>query len=342
MMVGGLGYNLGVGKIPLKLLHNLLQKYAHDDPRVIIGARVGEDAAVIDMGNRYLVVKSDPITFVTEDLGYYAVNVNANDIATYGAVPRWFLATMLLPEQNLSLESLEGIFSQIATACQSLNIALIGGHTEITYGLDRPIISGHMLGEVDKESLVTTAGAKPGDIIILTKGICIEGTSIIARIKMDDLLRRGYSPAEIKKARNFLFYPGISVVKDALVACQAGRINSMHDPTEGGLAMALHELAHAAQVGIIVEKDKIPLLPESVNLCQEYSLDPLGTISSGALLLTLPPQETEAVLTSLAQENIPAAIIGRITEDNGKVLLQDKEGIFPLPVYDKDEITKIF
>ena len=336
-----MGYNFSVGKIPIGFLANLLERYAGVDPRVTVGAKIGEDAAVVDMGDRYLVVKSDPITFVTEDLGYYAVNVNANDIATCGAVPRWFLATLLLPEQGVSEEMLEDIFKQIATACQALNIALVGGHTEVTYGLDRPILSGHMLGEVAKDSLITTAGAKPGDAILLTKGICIEGTSIIARTKADDLLQRGYSPEMIKKARDFLFQPGISVVKDALTACQACRVNSLHDPTEGGLATALHELAQAAQAGIIIERDKIPVFPESAALCQEYSLDPLGTIASGALLITLPPQEAGPVLISLARENIPAACIGHITANKGEILLQHKAGVSPLPIFEKDEITRI-
>jgi len=337
-----MGHKFDVGKIPMGLLANLLERYAGVDPRIVVGAKVGEDAAVIDMGDRYLVVKSDPITFVTEDLGYYAVNVNANDIATCGAIPRWFLATLLLPDQGVSEEMIEGIFRQIAMACQALNIALVGGHTEITYGLDRPIISGHMLGEVAKDSLVTTAGAKPGDIIILTKGICIEGTSIIARTKADDLRQRGYTPEEIKKARDFLFHPGISVVKDALTACQAGRVTSMHDPTEGGLATALHELAQAARVGIMIEADNIPIFPESAALCKEYSLDPLGTISSGALLITLPPPGAELVLTALARENIPAASIGRITAKRGEILLRHRDGASPLPIFERDEITKIF
>ncbi len=221
------------GKLPPDLLQHLLTSYTSADPRVIVGPAVGEDAAIIEMGERYLIAKSDPITFATDAIGYYAVVVNANDIATRGGQPKWFLATLLLPERTTSVTLVESIFAQIAQACQSLGITLVGGHTEVTYGLDRPIVAGHMLGEVDPAALITTAGARIGDILLLTKGICIEGASIMARERAQDLSRLGVDEAVIQRARNFLFEPGISVVRDAHIAIGAGRVHAMHDPTEG-------------------------------------------------------------------------------------------------------------
>lgn len=331
-----------LGKLPLDFLEYLLSRYAYPGPRVVVGARVGEDAAVIDMGNRYLVVTSDPITFVTAQLGYYGVHVNANDVATRGAVPRWFLVTLLLPETCADKGMVEEIFSQIYQACQELDISLIGGHTEVTVGLDRPILAGHMLGEVSKDSLITTGGAAPGDLVLLTQGICIEGTSIIARVKERELRERGFSEEWIRQAQDFLFDPGISVVKGALLACQAGKVSSMHDPTEGGVATALHELAKAAEVGLWIVKDHIPLFPETEVLCREYALDPLGTISSGALLITLPPEEAERVMSGLRGVGIRATVIGEVLADREKLLLKEEGGVFPLPFFERDEITKIF
>lgn len=330
------------GKLPPELLQRLLRSYTCADLRVIVGPAVGEDAAIIDMGDHYLIAKSDPITFATDAIGYYAVVVNANDIATRGGQPKWFLATLLLPEQTTSVALVESIFAQIAEACQSFGIAVVGGHTEVTYGLDRPILSGHMLGEVDPAGLITTSGAQIGDVLLLTKGICIEGTAIIARERAEEL-RRGDVPEHIlQRAKHFLFEPGISVVRDAHIAIRAGRVHAMHDPTEGGLAMAVHELATAAQVGIMIEGNQIPILEESALLCRAYGLDPLGTIASGALLIATPADEALRIQQALQVNNIACAAIGRIVPPSEGVLFNDGSKLQPLPQFIRDEITKLF
>jgi len=176
-----------VGKLPADLLRDLLDRYATADPRVVVGPAVGEDAAIIDMGDRYLVAKTDPVTFATDEIGWYAVHVNANDLACSGATPRWFLATLLLPESGTTPGLVETIFDQIAQACRPLGISLCGGHTEITYGLERPIVVGQMLGEVAPDGYVTSSGAQVGDALLLTKGIAVEGTALVAREKREEL-----------------------------------------------------------------------------------------------------------------------------------------------------------
>jgi hydrogenase expression/formation protein HypE len=330
------------GKLPPELLQRLLRSYTRADSRVIVGPAVGEDAAIIDMGDHYLIAKSDPITFATDAIGYYAVVVNANDIATRGGQPKWFLATLLLPEQATSVALVESIFAQIAEACQSFGIAVVGGHTEVTYGLDRPILSGHMLGEVDPAGLITTSGAQIGDVLLLTKGICVEGTAIIAREREAELRRGGVPEHIIQRAKHFLFEPGISVVRDAHIAIGAGRIHAMHDPTEGGLAMAVHELATAAQVGIVIEGNQIPILEESALLCRAYGLDPRGTIASGALLIATPAEEALRIQQALQVNNIACAAIGRIVPPSEGILFHDGSELQPLPQYTRDEITKLF
>jgi hydrogenase expression/formation protein HypE len=330
------------GKLPPDLLQRLLTSYTRADPRVIVGPAVGEDAAVIEMGDRYLIAKSDPITFATDVIGYYAVVVNANDIATRGGQPKWFLATLLLPEQTTSVPLVESIFAQIAQACQFLGIALVGGHTEVTYGLDRPIVAGHMLGEVEPAALITTAGARIGDVLLLTKGICLEGALIIARERAQDLSRLGVGEAVIQRARNFLFEPGISVVRDAQIAIGAGCVHAMHDPTEGGLAMAVHELATAAHVGVLIEYQRVPVLEEAMLLCRLYGLEPLGTIASGALLIAAPPEDAMRIQQALQANKIRCAAIGRIVPPSEGVLLDEGHELRPLPQYAQDEITKIF
>ena len=197
------------GKLEIDVLKGLLEKYSILDPRVVIGPRIGEDAAVIDLGeetDRYWVVTSDPITFTTEEIGYYGVVVNLNDIATMGAVPKWFSATLLFPERS-DLSLIEKVFSQIHDACHRFRISFIGGHTEVTPGIGRMILSGHMIGEVKKDRLVTTSGARAGDLLLLIKGVCIEGTSIMAREREAQLITKGFSPPSSKRQRALFLIP---------------------------------------------------------------------------------------------------------------------------------------
>jgi hydrogenase maturation factor len=331
---------LPVGKLPGPLLTELFRKHVTLDARVIVGPRVGEDAAVIDMGDRYLVATTDPITFVTEDLGWYALVVNANDLAVRGATPRWFLATVLLPARRTTGASADALFGQLGAACRELQVSLVGGHTEVTHGLDRPLVVGTMLGEVARERLVTTGGARPGDALLLTKGVPVEGTSIIARVRADELRARGYPEAALAGAREWL--TRLSVVPEARLACDLAPVHAMHDPTEGGLATALWELAEAAEVGLAIDGDRIPLIPEGRALCGEFGLDPLGTIASGALLIALGPTDAGRVLHALARAGIACALIGRVVPREAGVTLVAGGRATALPRFPQDEITRLF
>ena len=334
---------LKTGKLDIQILRKLLNKYSKTDEKVLVGPRIGEDAAAIDMGEKVLIVTTDPITFATNEIGYYSVMVNANDIATTGAEPRWYTVNILLPEALGTEDLVDSIFQQIHKACERLSISLIGGHTEITYGLDRPILVGQMIGELQGEALITTGGAKPGDLIVLSKGICIEGTSIIAREKEGDLSSCGISTDIVERARRFLFDPGISVVEEARLAIQAGRVHSMHDVTEGGLADGLHELSMAAGVEIEVERDRIPIYEESRVLCEAFGLDPMGVIGSGALLITASPPETEKILDHARQHGVTMTMIGRVkTAGSPSVTMVTSKGYEPVPYFERDEVVKIF
>lgn len=333
---------LPAGKLPLPLLERLLQRFAPDDPRIVVGPRAGEDAAVFDFGDRYLVAKTDPITFAASEIGWYAVNVNANDIAVMGAVPRWFLATVLLPAGQATAGLAEAIFAQIHAACAALGVSLAGGHTEITVNLDRPIISGTMLGEVAPDRLITTAGAQVGDAVLLVKPAPIEGAALIALERVAALRERGYSLAFIERVQSFLHVPGISVVAPARLALATAPVHAMHDPTEGGVLTGLLEIARAARVGLTIHLDAMPLVPEGVVLCREFGLDPLGVIASGSILMTAAEADAARLTEALATAGYPAAIIGRVTpEEDGLTALRDGQRV-PWPMFAVDEITKIF
>ncbi|MGQ9609317.1 MAG: AIR synthase family protein [bacterium] len=331
---------LPVGKLNPKILESLFNGYIIKDPKVIVGPKVGEDAAVIDVGEYYLIAKTDPITFVTEEIGWYLVCVTGNDIATMGAVPRWLLVTVLLPEGRTTKLLAEDIFYQITTACEKFGITLCGGHTEITHNLDRPILVGQMLGLIEKDKLIKSSDAKIGDDILLTKGIAIEGTSIIARERENLLLERGYLPQYISKAKNYLKDPGISVIKDAIIASQSGGVHAMHDPTEGGLANGLHEIALCSNVGVMIKRDQINIFPECLDLCKEFNINPFGLIASGSLIIIADPSSTNVIIDRLLENNVSCSVIGKVVEkEKGICFIDDTE---VLPYFDTDEITKIF
>jgi hydrogenase expression/formation protein HypE len=334
--------SLPIGKLRAGTLQAIFDKHQFKDPRVVVGPRVGEDAAVIDMGDRYLIATSDPITFATAEVGWYALHVNANDIAVRGARPRWFLATLLLPAGSTTEASVDGLFAELHAACDELEVTLVGGHTEVTHGLDRPIIAGTMLGEVEKDRLVTTSGARVGDAVVMTKGVPLEGAAIIAREKEAELRALGISPTVIRRARGFLKTPGLSVRPEAEIACELTTVHAMHDPTEGGIATALVEMADAAGVGLRIDRDRIMVLPEGKALCSAFGLDPLGTIASGALLMTLTPADAGIVIHALARESIDCHFIGQVVPREQGVTLVSGSRQEPMPVFAQDEITRLF
>ncbi len=333
------------GKLDIDLLKRLLERYSIIDPSVIVGPKIGEDAAVIDPGEKsdvYWVVTADPITFTTEEIGYYGVVVNINDIATRGAIPRWFLGTLLFPEKGLQENDVEKIFHQIHDACQQFGISFIGGHTEITPGIGRTILSGMMIGEVQKDRLVTTSGAREGDLLLLVKGICIEGTSVIAREKGKELMARGIPSSLIEKAKVFLFDPGIEVLHAARMACETVPVHAMHDPTEGGLINGIVEMAMASEMEIEVELEKVFVYEESRLLCQKFGMDPLGTIASGALLLTIASSDLPALKRSFQKASIPIAAIGRLKKGKARVFDEKKKKKKEVTPFARDEILKIY
>jgi len=337
----GRGKNpLRPGKLPTELLAGLLGKYASGAPGLLVGPSVGIDAAVIDFNGELVAAKSDPVTFVSEDAGEYAVHVNANDIAVMGAQPRWFLATVLLPVGAATGKTAGQIFSRISSACAEVGAVLCGGHTEVTPAVVRPVVAGHMLGTFEGRKVITAAGARPGDALVLTKGIAIEAVSVLAR-EFPERLAKAFSPAFVKKCAGYFRAPGISVVKDARTALESGRVNAMHDPTEGGLSGALYELSEASGCSITVEKELIPVLAESRALCEFFGLDPMGAISSGALLISTPFKEAAKIAARLAAASIGSAIIGRVGAKGRSVKITVDGKTRPLKRFERDELTRI-
>lgn len=331
---------LPVGKLPTDILAHCLSQTPVDDLRVIVGPGIGLDCAVVEVGSRLWVIKSDPITFATDQIGWYVVQINANDIATAGAIPRWLIVTILLPEHKTTAALAEQIHKQIYNACQDIDVSLIGGHTEITYGLDRPIVVGALIGEVDRDHLITPLGASPGDRILLTKGVPIEATALLSR-EFPDRLCQVLTPDEIIQANAFLHEPGISILPDARIAIQAGKVTAMHDPTEGGLSTALWELAQASGCRLMIDLEAVHIYPLSVQICQVFQIDPLAAISSGALLLTTPAGDAQQICRALNKSGILCHEIGEVEAGEPTVLCQTSLGYQKLPYPSRDAVAQV-
>ena len=327
------------GKVPSDVLRRVvLSKLGVESDRILQGPHVGEDAAVIDMGDRVAVVATDPITGAVGSIGWLAVHINANDVASTGARPLWFLCVTLLPE-GAGEELLTEIMDQMHAACTEVGVSLVGGHTETTPGLDRPILIGFMIGEAEKGDYVTTGGARPGDVIILTKGAGIEGTAVLAQ-DLADLLNDKVGDKALVSAQSMLMR--ISVVPEAMRAVEVGGVHSLHDPTEGGLLNGLWEMAEAAEVGLTIREEDIPVAEETSLICDALEIDPLKLMGSGALLIVSESGAAVRIISSLEEIGVKASTIGEINpEAEGRILIRKDGTTTPIEAVDQDEVYRI-
>jgi hydrogenase expression/formation protein HypE len=331
---------LPAGKLRPETLTKLL-RHTSQAPEVVVGPAVGEDAAVIDLGNQYLVVTTDPITFATERCGWYSVFVNANDIAACGGTPRYYSAAIVLPEGKTRLTDVEVLFAEIENACREIGVLWVGGHTEVSSAVNNVLVAGQMIGEVAPDHLCRSSDAQLGDVIVLVKAAAIEATAIIAIEKADEVAAL-HGEAMLKKSQNFLLEPGISIVREAALAREFP-VNAMHDPTEGGVTTGIREICMASNCGGLVTAKAIPVLPETAALCHQFGLDPLGAISSGALLLTLPAEAASGLMDEYSKKGILAKVIGEIEPREAGLKMEKPDGkVAPLAEFVADEITKLY
>lgn len=322
------------GKIPIDILKEVVFKnLGAQRKEVIVGPSAGIDGAVLDLGDKSLIVSMDPITGAVERIGWLAVNVNANDVATFGVEPAFLFSCMLLPE-NAERKLVETISAQMNAAAKDLGIAIVGGHCESTPGLTNPIVVGCTMGLTEKGRYVTAGGAKPRDKLILTKSAGIEGTAILATDR-EQALKKTMNAMMLQAAKNF--YSQISVVKGALTAYKTGGVHAMHDPTEGGVAGGIHEIADASNLGVEVFEEAISVQPETAQICSYFQIDPLQLIGSGALLISAEAKSASETVRNLKLERIQASVIGEFTKNTDQRVLIQKDGgtkALPRPLSD--------
>jgi len=321
------------GKLPVGLLKRLFEDRATWPSDVLIGPAIGEDACVLDLRGGVLVAAMDPVTLTQHSIGRHAVIINANDIAATGVRPRWFLTTLLLPP-GTSESEIEELFLEIHSALAELGASLVGGHSEITPSVTRPVVIGQMLGLADEGRFVSTAGARVADVILQVGPIPVEGAAVLAGGPATRLTE--IDPAIVRAASAAIEDPGISVVEAALSAAELGA-TSMHDPTEGGLAAALHELAGAAGVSLQVDRTAVLWFEPGLALCDALGADPWSTLASGSLLAAFDPADADSAAEALAAKGYSVATIA--TAGAGSGVLDTEGRAIPWP--QRDEVTRV-
>ena len=321
------------GKIPIDLLAELLAELPSPPPELRLGPRVGEDACAIDVPSGVLVVAADPITLTTDEIGFLSVIVNANDVAVTGVRPRWFLAVVLVPPGTTDT-FLGDLFAGMRRALVFVGAYLVGGHTEVTPAVNQPIVVGQMVGLAEAGRIVSTAGIVPGDIVVQVGPAPIEGAAVLARAAVDRLAALDVTVLE--SARVAVDRPGISVVGPALLAVDLGAA-ALHDPTEGGVAGALHEMAHASAVRLRIDRGSVLWFEPGLAVCRELGADPWATLASGTLLAAFPPETAEAAVSAFTDHGHPAAVIGAAESGSG---VCDTEGnLIGWP--ERDELARL-
>jgi hydrogenase maturation factor/beta-phosphoglucomutase-like phosphatase (HAD superfamily) len=335
-----LGIPLPAGKLPNDLLREFLNQFIFDDPSIIINPGIGEDTAAVNVEpEEVLVLKSDPITFATDSIGQYAVLINANDIATSGAKPRWLLTTLLFP-LGVTPSEISQVIDELKIFCRKWDITLCGGHTEITDAVTRPVVTGMMAGTVTRSRLIDKRNMAPGDRVLLTKGAGVEGTAIIAREFGDRLKSLGMNKSEIDAGRRFL--ASISILTEARIAADSEATSAMHDVTEGGLATALEELSIAGGYRIKIDMDAIPVFAQTRRICQLLEVDPLGLIGSGSLLICCRESACEDLKAAIGKAGIDVTCIGEVQQPGQGIIAEKNNQPAAWPRFETDEITRLF
>jgi len=311
---------------------------AHD-PDVILGAAFGEDVALTRVGGDVLASHVDPIVGAIGKIGWLAVHVACNDIAVSGIPPRWILVLVLVPRPE-DEDLLEQIMRDVSGAAKEIGASIIGGHTGYSLGLSRPLVAVTALGTASGRKPVRTSGAQVGDHVLVTKGIALEGTAILAQDFADVARQLGLSEKDLQEARSLM--AEVSIVKEALVLAARG-VTAMHDVTRGGLLETLLEIAHLSGVGIEVDASRLPIPPIISRFARKFQFDPLRMISSGTLAATVSPERTEAAIRDLEEVRVPCADVGRVTEGIGVRVLWDTGTVHYTEIRcEEDELARMW
>lgn len=331
---------LPIGKVPSSILKKIVfprKGFERDD--VIIGPGVGIDSAILKNSGKYIIATTDPITATSKLIGQLSIYIITNDLIVSGALPKWYLSTILLPK-NTTEKMLETIVNEMDENAKKIKMEIVGGHSEVTPYLNFPIIIGTAIGTANK--FYSASRAKPGDLILMTKRVGIEGIAIIANEYPQKLQENGFSNSEIIKLQKMIDETTIYQEGKIIINDFGEYVHAMHDPTEGGIFTALHEIADASNTGIEIYFEKIPVDKETQKICDVLKINPYLLLSSGSLLIASEDKEVDELIKSLKKSKIQVNIIGRVLKDFSKRILIRNGRKVKLPRQEKDEIWKLF
>jgi len=327
-----------------KFSYQTLQKCVYPyrgspDEHVLLGSAFGEDVSLTRVGDHLLASHVDPIIGAVAHIGRLAVHIACNDIAAAGVRPRWILTLVLVPSPH-DEDLLKKIMGDIDHAAREIQVAVIGGHSGFSSGISRPLVAVTALGTANPGDPVLTRGARAGDHILVTKGIGLEGTAILATDFRPTALQLGLSEADLDQAAALM--EQISVVEDGLTLAASGA-RAMHDVTRGGLLETLLEMAHLSEVGIELDYHQLPIPPVVGRFAARFEFDPLRMISSGTLAAAVPPEKLEISRASLAEKGIPCAAVGRVIKGSGvRVSKGGKTEVYHELQAEEDELTSMW
>lgn len=328
---------LEIGKIPPDILDRIILDRIKDKglkrEDVVCRPKTGEDCAGIDIGNEICVLSTDPITGAGEEIGYLAVQINCNDIFSAGAEPVGILLTVLLPP-NSTEEDLQKIMEGVERGTKELGIEVLGGHTEVSDAVVRPVVSATVVGKTKNKKFVSTGGAEIGHKIVMTKYAGLEGTTIIAHDYEAKLLELGISDDVIKNAKSMKDL--LSVGVESKIAMDFD-VSAMHDVTEGGILGAVWEMGDCSGLGVKIYEKNILVKEETVEICKKCAVDYLKLISSGVMIIAT--ENAQGLVEALTNNGIDSAIIGEFFE--GESILVTENGEIPLKEPDSDEIYSV-
>lgn len=315
-----------IGKVPENVLkRSVLKQIKTKRPEVLVGAGVGEDCAAIALGpDEVMVLSTDPITGTTQDIGRWAVMVSANDVASSGAEVMGMLVCAMLPP-DITEQEIRKVMEQIEASCEELQIQVVGGHTEITDAVTRPVLTITGIGKVKKDRLLATKGARPGQDVVVTKWVGLEGTSILAKEREQMLLEK-FPRHLIEEAKSY--EQMMSVIPEAAIAVKSN-VSAMHDITEGGVFGALWEMAESAGVGLTIDLKKLPIKQATVEICNFFDINPYEMMSSGSMLMAA--DNGHDLVRELEKANIHGVVVGKVTDSNDRVVVNGDETRFLEP-----------
>jgi hydrogenase expression/formation protein HypE len=309
-----------LSKLSLDVLQRRVFPFAQaTDPDVVLGSAFGEDVALTRVGGDILVSHVDPIVGAVGEIGWLAVHVACNDVAAAGVAPRWLLLLVLVP--RLEDEELLGqIMHDASSAAQEVGASIVGGHTGYSVGISRPLVAVTALGTASGREPVRTGGTRVGDHVLVTKGIALEGTAILAQDFADVARGLGLSEEELEEGSRVM--AKVSVLPEALVLAENG-VTAMHDVTRGGILETLLGIARLSAAGIEVAFPRLPIPPIVSRFARAFRFDPLQMISSGTLAVTVPPERVARVSAVLEELGTPFAFVGHVTDGAGVRVLKD-------------------